>query len=128
MGIGFNRMFYSDMLRNQWTADAHFAGPQAIAAFDQAGGTDYQGAKVPLQQNGGHWHGGVLSGELMAPRGRGPLSAITLGALSDLGYTVDFSAADPYELPPPGAAKSVADAIPFFCSLERLPTPVYVDD
>ena len=55
------------------------------------------------------------------------LSAITLGALSDLGYTVDFSAADPYELPLLGAAKPVADAVPF-CSLEGLPAPVYVDD
>ena len=70
------------------------------------------------------------AGELMSGRGGryDALSAITLGALSDLGYTVDFSAADPYELPVPlGAAKPVADAVPF-CSLEGLPAPVYVDD
>ena len=42
-------------------------------------------------------------------------------------YTVDFSAADPYELSPPRVAKPVADAVPF-CSLEGLPAPVYVDD
>ena len=63
----------------------------------------------------------------MTSGGSSVLSAITLGALSDLGYTVDFSMADPYELPPPGAAKPVADAVPF-CSLEGLPPPVYVDD
>ena len=57
------------------------------------------------------------------------LSAITLQALSDLGYLVDLSAADPYVLPPPTAAKPVADAeLEFFCSLEGLPAPVYVDD
>ena len=110
--------------------EVHFAGPQAIAAFNRAGGTDYQGAKVPTEQNGGHWHRSVLSGELMSTSNNNILSAITLGALSDLGYTVDFSAADPYELPSPGlpgAAKPVADAVPF-CSLEGLPAPVYVDD
>ena len=115
------------MIRRRRTADAHFAGPQAIAAFDQAGGRDYQGAKVPTQQYGTHWDGGVLAGELMTLQGWGALSAITLGALSDLGYTVDFSMADPYELPPPRAAKPIADAVPF-CSVKVLPAPVYVDD
>ncbi len=121
-------------------ADTHFAGPQAIAAFDQAGGREYRGAKVPTELDGGHWRAGVLAHELMALdfwrggahgllelRTGDALSAITLGALSDLGYTVDFSAADPYELPPLGAAKPVADAVPF-CSLEILPPPVYMDD
>ena len=117
----------SGMLRDL-NADAHFAGPQAIAAFDQAGGTDYQGAKVPTEQDGAHWHLSVLAGELMSPSGaNNMLSAITLGALSDLGYSVDLSAADPYVLPSPTAAKPVADAVPF-CSLEGLPAPVYVDD
>ena len=117
----------SGMLRDLDGADPHFAGPQAIAAFNRAGGTDYQGAKVPVDRDGYHWRRSVLAGELMAFPYGNALSAITLGALSDLGYTVDFSAADPYELPSPGAAKPVADAVPF-CSLEGLPPPVYVDD
>ncbi len=125
LGIGTT---WDRMIRDRYSADTHFAGPQAIAAFDQAGGTDYQGAKVPLEKDGIHWRTSVLSRELMSisPR-HDVLSAITLGALSDLGYTVDFSMADPYELPPPGAAKPVADAVPF-CLVERLHPPVYVDD
>ena len=118
----------SGMLRGL-NADAHFAGPQAIAAFEQDGGTNYQGAKVPTEQDGAHWHFSVLLGEIMSKSGVF-LSAITLGALSDLGYSVDLSAADPYvlpPLPPPTAAKPVADAVPF-CSLEGLPPPIYVDD
>ena len=118
----------SGMLRGL-NADAHFAGPQAIAAFEQDGGTNYQGAKVPTEQDGAHWHFSVLLGEIMSKSGVF-LSAITLGALSDLGYSVDLSAADPYVLPPlplPTAAKPVADAVPF-CSLEGLPPPIYVDD
>ena len=56
------------------------------------------------------------------------LSAITLQALSDLGYSVDLSAADPYVLSSPPAAKPVTDEeLEFFCSLEGLPAPVYVD-
>ena len=117
---------YSRMLRGL-NADTHFAGPQAIAAFDQAGGTDYQGAKVPTEQDRIHWRDSVLAGELMGTKGGYALSAITLGALSDLGYSVDLSAADPYDLLPPTAAKPIADAVPF-CSLEGLPAPVYVDD
>ena len=127
LGIGTGWSRNSGLMRNEGTPDIHFAGPQAIAAFDQAGGTHYQGPKVPMERNGSHWHYDVLAGELMAVAS-GPryLSAITLGALSDLGYTVDFSAADPYELPPPGAAKPVANAVPF-CRVEIHP-PVYVDD
>ena len=98
-------------------ADAHFAGPQAIAAFDQAGGTDYPSEKVPTERDGAHWPSSVLAGELMTPSSGYALSAITLGALSDLGYSVDFSVADPYVLPSPTAAKPVADAAPF-CSLD----------
>ena len=117
----------SGMLRGLST-DTHFAGPQAIAAFNQAGGTDYQGAKVPIEPDWSHWRDSVLYDELMAPiSANGVLSAITLQALSDLGYSVDLSAADPYFLPPPIGAKPVADAVPF-CSLEGLPAPVYVQD
>ena len=116
----------SGMLRGLG-ADTHFAGPQAIAAFNQAGGTDYQGAKVPTEPDGVHWHSSILAGELMAPSDGDALSAITLQTLSDLGYSVDLSVADPYVLPSQTAAKPVADTIPF-CSLEGLPPPVYVDD
>ena len=130
--LGIGTIWGNNGMLHHQNGDAHFAGSQAIAAFNRAGGTDYQGAKVPVDRYGGHWHRSVLSGELMSISPQNNiLSAITLGALSDLGYTVDFSAADPYELPSPGrlpgAAKPVADAVPF-CSLEGLPAPVYVDD
>ncbi|MCZ0936141.1 MAG: hypothetical protein OXJ54_13255 [Gemmatimonadetes bacterium] len=95
--------------------DAHFVGPEAIAAFDAAGGTDYAGgAKVPVENRGGagsanlHWRGSVLRGELMRPLNRlgvrETLSAITIRSLADLGYEVDTSLAEPYTLPGVGAA------------------------
>ena len=125
----------SGMLRDLG-ADTHFAGPQAIAAFDQpCGGARYGGAKVPTEPDGAHWRDSVLSLELMSPFiDNQRISEVTLGALSDLGYSVDLSAADPYTV---GASitisthsiagKPVADATPF-CSLEGQPAPVYVDD
>ncbi len=83
--------------------DPHFAGPRAIAAFNDAGGWDYPGKKVPLTKfdQGAHWNGTVLGGELMSNSG-GPvyvLSAITIQALADLGWVVDVTQADPYTLP-----------------------------
>ncbi|WP_420633280.1 Ig-like domain-containing protein [Candidatus Palauibacter sp.] len=95
--------------------DTHFVGPLALAAFDEAGGTDYTGgAKVPVENLGGggsanlHWRGSVLRGELMrslnalgAPE---TFSAITIQSMADLGYTVDAGPAEPYTLPARRAA------------------------
>ena len=116
--------------------DAHFAGPQAIAAFDQdCFGDKYEGTKVPTEPDGAHWRNSIIPLEVMSPLIENErISAITLGALSDMGYSVDRSAADPYtvgvSISLSGrsiAGKPVANAVPF-CSLEGLPAPVYVDD
>ena len=82
--------------------DAHFNGPLAIAAFNSAGGRNYPGPKVPVEREvGGHWRASVFQTELMIPylNRRGWLSAITVQALADLGYSVDVTQADPYTLP-----------------------------
>ncbi len=95
--------------------DTHFVGPLALAAFDEAGGTDYTGgAKVPVENLGGggsanlHWRGSVLRGELMRPLNAlgapETFSAITIQSMADLGYTVDAGLAEPYTLPARGAA------------------------
>ncbi|WP_420464386.1 Ig-like domain-containing protein [Candidatus Palauibacter sp.] len=113
--------------------DAHFTGPLAAAAFDDAGGTNYtDGDKVPLENCKGsgsgdsHWRelywseevgdsncreGEILlGGELMSPtynRGvRARLSNITIQTLADMGYTVDASEAESYSLPEPGAERA----------------------
>ena len=86
--------------------DVHFNGPRAIAAFNAAGGRNYTGKKVPLEEDWAHWRESVLSGELMDPSG-GTLSAITIQSLADIGYSVDVTQADPYTLPR-AAAKVVA--------------------
>ena len=88
--------------------DTHFTGSNAVAAFDAAGGTNYESGKVPVEnQFGGrlsqdsHWRKSVMGSELMT-RSLGrvyALSAITIQSMADLGYTVDASYADAYTVP-----------------------------
>ena len=90
----------------------NFRGPLAIQAFDEAGGGSFPaGDKVPTERDGAHWRASVFTlfpvmGEIMSNHWWGNrLSAITVAALADMGYEVDFSQADPYTLPealPPG--------------------------
>ena len=103
--------------------DAYFPGPLAVKAFNEVGGANYTGGgKVPMATEsriylppwgiGGHWRGSVFGNELMSDgsweRGRiSPLSIVTLGALADLGYTVDMKKADPYRLPPPTSKPAI---------------------
>ena len=89
--------------------DTHFNGPLAIAAFDEAGGWDYTGKKVPVE--GSHWRYSVLPGELMGPGGGLALSAITVQSLADLGYGVDVTQADPYTLPGASANQTSATQV-----------------
>ena len=105
--------------------DTHFNGPAAVAAFDAVGGDAYTGgAKVPVENDtrsygpgalDGHWRESVLGHELLTsslsiePGVHEPLSTVTVGALEDLGYSVDYSAADAYTLPiTPGTARATS--------------------
>ena len=63
---------------------------------------------MPLETSGGsgtagvHWSEAVFGNELMTGFTSGvpdPLSILTIGAMQDLGYTVNYAAADPYSLP-----------------------------
>ena len=85
--------------------DTHFAGTNAIAAFDDAGGTNYQGNKVPVENEQGgqgaqdsHWRQSVMGSELMSPtiNRSASFSKITIQSMADLGYSVDDGIADSY--------------------------------
>jgi len=89
--------------------DPVFSGVTARAEFAQHGAW-YTGVTVPLENTTGqgprdpHWRLSVFGDELMVSVvGRcfkSPLSSITLGFFKDIGYDVDFSVADPYEVVP----------------------------
>jgi hypothetical protein len=78
-----------------------FNGPRAVAVWSGFGQSGYP----PLEWPGDHWSEHDFTRELMTP-GLGnkpnPLSALTIAAMADLGYHVDLSAAEPYELPVQG--------------------------
>jgi hypothetical protein len=102
--------------------DTYFSCPKAQAAFDSVGGTSYTGGGsspprgniVPVENCGtspyisptcgvgsvnSHWREGVMDNELMTGflnSGTNPLSLVTVAAQEDLGYVVNYAAADPY--------------------------------
>lgn len=122
LGIGLAGFKRSGFLKNHMTrnTDTHFNGPRAVKAFDEAGGKNYSGEKVPVQKIiAGHWRTDVLGDELMTHKRvspyRYPISAITIQALADLGYKVDVSKADPYRLPSVFASKPTTTTIEFGC-------------
>ena len=101
------------LLKNPSTAggpalDTYFAGLNAIAAFNSIGGSTYTGGqKVPVENMfgpgtiNGHWRESVLGHELMTGflnSGGNPLSVVTVQSLADIGYTVNASGADPFQL------------------------------
>lgn len=131
LGIGVLWNFFG-LLRNPSSdnpgADTHFTGPLAVAAFNDAGGLAYHGAKVPVENESGagsddtHWRYRAFGYELMNPflqAGPSPLSAVTIQSLADMGYQVDVGAADSYFLPsaapalrgPPASAVELHDDV-----------------
>lgn len=106
LGIGTTTGFTGLAPDARTSADARFFGPAAARASTAAGFTA-AATGVPVEVGAGHWRESVFGEELMTPSftwGQ-PLSAITLGALQDLGYDVDLSAADPF-------ARASADVVP----------------
>ena len=74
-----------------------YVGANAIAQYQSYGNT---ATAVPVQPYVlGHWDENYLGSELMTPyadEGRNPLSRVTLGALADLGYTVNYGRAESF--------------------------------
>jgi hypothetical protein len=75
-----------------------FTGPNAVREYNSAFGVTAAG--VPLQPIVlAHWDEAVFGNEMMSPQIAGPgnpLSRISVGALQDMGYIVNYAAADRY--------------------------------
>ena len=97
--------------------NTHFAGPRAREAFrETAYDGRYDGEPVPMEFGHAHWHeqaftAGAAYPEIMAPAiaKQSLLSEITVAALADLGYEVDFGQADqlPYGVSAPGVSEMI---------------------
>jgi len=102
LGVG---TLWNSLLVGRGNPFPAFIGPVARGAWNAIGG---DGNAVPVEGGGGpgtadsHWNEAVFGDELMTGYITGltqPMSAITVGSLSDLGYDVDLSAADPFGTP-----------------------------
>ncbi len=135
LGIGTEPWSYNGFVQES-SGDMHFNGPLAIAAFNDAGGWNYTGKKVPLEENWAHWRASVFRDELMSPAGgEGGVSAITIQALADLGYVVDVTQANPYTILDAAAKASAKIAAhpthaepEWSCGVGQQQEPIYVVD
>jgi len=109
--LGFGSLWTTKgLLVNSGTANVAYTGAQAVAAYDSVFNTT--ATSIPVENTGGagtansHWRETVFGNELMTGFYNSgianPLSRITIASLADLGYTVNYAAADPYA-PPSGA-------------------------
>jgi hypothetical protein len=112
--VGVGTLWRSrDLLLGSGGSDPRFAGLLAAARCVAAGGAAVCGTgSVPVENSGGsgtieaHWREAIFDSELMTGFVEStpdmPLSAITLASLEDLGLTVNYLSADPYNVPPAG--------------------------
>jgi hypothetical protein len=110
--LGLGTLWSSFGLRS----GSSYIGGGAVNAYHQLGGS---GSTVPLETTGGsgtalvHWSEAVFGNELMTgfiSSTPNPLSIMTIGSLQDLGYRVNYAAADPYTIPGHLEAGASADA------------------
>lgn len=113
LGIGIGQLWQpKGLLLFPGTDSVSFDGAAAKAVWHSLGGP--AGTRVPMENcvgisgcGGGtrdsHWREPIFRTELMTGYLNGgvfnPLSALTVAALQDFGYTVNMGAADPYTLP-----------------------------
>ena len=87
------------------TAPTEFTGPNAVKYYNSVFGTAASG--VPIEQDFGegtayaHWTESIFGNEILTGfiGTSNPISIITVGAYEDMGYKVDYDAADPYTPP-----------------------------
>ena len=78
-----------------------FIGPNALNEY-RAIFVQPNAPGVPLDATTAHWSEEVFDAELMSPiaeSGREYISRVTIGALQDMGYSVNYAAAEPYVRP-----------------------------
>lgn len=101
LGLG---TLWQRLVRGLNTDDPVFVGENAMREYGSL--IKRPPTPVPVENTGGpgtrggHWRESVFDHELMTgwlDRGTNPLSRMTLGALADLGYAVNFDAADEYQ-------------------------------
>ena len=97
-----------NLLKDAGTDNPTFAGASAMTEYNALQGDESENNPVPVENTGGpgtaggHWRETVFRNELMSgfiSASGNPLSRMTIASLADLGYVVDFDAAEDYSLP-----------------------------
>ena len=104
--------YFRNVTTGTGTPSSAYTGAAAKAQYALLGGS----GDVPLETGGGsgtadsHWRESVFGNELMTGyiNSTNRLSAMTIGAMADLGYTVDLGQADLYSLASLRSAAAVA--------------------
>ncbi len=109
--VGFGTIWDAkNLLLAGGTVNSAFAGVRARQGCVDDGGSAICANSVPVENDmlpgtaDAHWRESIFGPELMTGfvnHGPMPLSAITVGSLADLGYTVNPLAADPFVVPTP---------------------------
>ena len=96
-----------NLLQGAGTANPVFIGSNAMREFGRLTRTNSL-SPVPVANTGGpgtadgHWRESVFGNELMTgflDSGTNPISRLTVGALEDMGYDVEYAAAETFGLP-----------------------------
>ncbi|MEO8575455.1 MAG: leishmanolysin-related zinc metalloendopeptidase [Gemmatimonadales bacterium] len=105
LGIGQTFWSVNGLLVNLDLPTVGYVGLQGRQGCFDLGGAITCSGSVPVENTGGqgtagaHWRESVFNAELMTGYsnvGPSPFSLITVGSLSDIGYVVNRSAADPF--------------------------------
>lgn len=86
LGIGTTPRW--NALVKQKDGQYYFDGPQAIEAWNAAGGASYEGNKVPFGDAGGHWDDLLFNDIMVNGAFDIRISSVTVAALADIGYEV----------------------------------------
>ncbi len=109
--IGLGTLWHDkDLVAGANTSNPEFTGARSQSVYANLRG-QAQPLNVPLENEGGagtaegHWREVTFDNELMTgfiDPGSNPLSRLSIAALEDLGYQVNYGLADSYSLPTPG--------------------------
>lgn len=115
IGIG---TLWGRFIRNAGTDTVNYVGANALREYRTLK-RDQTITSIPVENTGGagtaggHWRETVFGNELMTgfaerPGVAMPISRMTVGALQDIGYTVNYGKAEPYTLPAAGLVAAQA--------------------
>jgi hypothetical protein len=112
---------------DRYVVGNNFTGPNALREYNTLFGISAVG--VPLQPGSlAHWSEAIFDEELMTPTAepvgvREFISTVTIGALQDMGYSVNYGAAEPYVRPSSLSQQAAAAAAVASSSTPTAVTP-----